>query len=131
MQARLNHHQHSRSGLQQLEGVPLRLIALQLSNPGPLAVSCSAAHSSLDADFIAEWFLHWVHVLVPLRPWQYAAVTWQRLGGPAATAEHLCAFILRVSSAKQQQQQPAPVQRQPAPTQQQQEEQQQQQQQQE
>jgi hypothetical protein len=94
------------TGLQQLEGLPLRLIALKLSDPGPLALSCTAAHRSIASggDFDDEWFLRWVHALVPLRPWQYAAVGWRRLGGQHATAEQLCAFILRISAAKQQKQ---------------------------
>jgi hypothetical protein len=55
-------------------------------------------------DFELEWFLRWVHVLAPLRPWQFAAVGWQRLGGQHATAEQLSSFILRVCAAKRQQQ---------------------------
>jgi hypothetical protein len=103
------------TGLQQLEGLPLRLIALKLSNPGPLAASCRAAHSSInsDVDFDVEWFLRWVHVLAPLRPWQYAAVAWQRLGGPHTTAEQLCTLILRISTAKRQNH-PQPKSAQPA-----------------
>jgi hypothetical protein len=125
--------------LASLQGLPLRLIALKLSDPGPLSQSCSAAYTAIykdeaQLDFELEWFLRWVHVLAPLRPWQFAAVGWQRLGGQHATAEQLCGFILRVCAAKRQQQlllhtgsssmrprnsrpvQPSGIQQQPEPT---------------
>lgn len=89
--------------LQQLDGLPLRLIALKLSNPGPLAASCTAAHRSLShSNFQVDWFLQWVHVLAPLRPWQHAALGWQRLGGPHATPERLAAVLLLAGAAKRQ-----------------------------
>jgi len=92
-----------------LEGLPLQLVALKLSNPGPLLASCTAAHRSVSAvqGFQVEWFCRWAAVLVPYRPWQYAAVTWQRLGGPKATAEQLCSFVLDCIATKRQEMQQA------------------------